>query len=126
MIRLTLDLPESLHKTLKSLAVLNGDTMRSIAITALERYTQNTIAEVKKKQMNASDVANKLKLQFETGEITEDEFKEKFYKVVDYLGEDEADKILMPYLVRVVEKIESGDFKGRTLAEIKADCLANK
>lgn len=39
MTRLTIDLPESLHKTLKSISVLDGVTMRNMAISALEQYT---------------------------------------------------------------------------------------
>ena len=39
MTRLTIDLPNDLHKTLKSLAIIDGRTMRNIAISALERYT---------------------------------------------------------------------------------------
>ena len=121
MIRLTLDLPDSLHKTLKSLAALHGDTMRSIAISALERYTKKTIKEAQKEQISASDVAKELNSQLEKGEITQSEFKEKFDKIVHYLGEDEADKILMPYLLKAVEKIDGGTAKTYSLDEVMSE-----
>ena len=41
MTRLTIDLPEPLHKTLQSLSVIDGKTMENIAIAALETYAQS-------------------------------------------------------------------------------------
>lgn len=121
MIRLTLDLPDSLHKTLKSLAALNGDTMRNIAISAIERYTKKTIMAAQKEQINAFDVAQGLKLQFEKGQIAKSAFKEKFDKIVDYLSEDEANKILMPYLIKAVREIDKNKAKTYSLEEVMSE-----
>lgn len=52
MTRLTIDLPDSLHKTLKSLSVISGKTMRDMAITAIDKYTQ---VKIEKKTIFSSD-----------------------------------------------------------------------
>jgi hypothetical protein len=125
MSRLTLDLPESLHKALKSFAVLNGGNMRNVAITALEKYMHGFLQEVEKKHNNAFAVGKKLQAQFENNEITGDEFNEKFNKIVSYLTEEEEDEILMPYLLKIVEDIETGKEKTYSWEEVKAklnDC----
>ena len=54
MTRLTIDLPDSLHKTLKSLSVVDGQTMRNIAISALERYAVSRVG--KEKDINENEV----------------------------------------------------------------------
>ena len=59
MTRLTIDLPDSLHKTLKSLSVVDGQTMRNIAISALERYAVSRVG--KEKDINENEVDELLK-----------------------------------------------------------------
>lgn len=54
MTRLTIDLPETLHKTLKSLSVINGKTMRNIAISALEKYVES---KIDKQNVNSSSLS---------------------------------------------------------------------
>lgn len=43
MTRFTIELPNGLHKALKSFSVVNGQTMKDIAIFALESYVQSRI-----------------------------------------------------------------------------------
>ena len=44
----------------------------------------------------------------------------------DNLSEAEADKMLQPLINKYVQQIENKTFKGKTLEEIKAECLAVK
>ena len=43
MTRLTIDLPDNLHKTLKSLSVISGEAMKTMAISAIQSYTKAKI-----------------------------------------------------------------------------------
>jgi hypothetical protein len=52
MTRLTIDLPDSLHKTLKSLSVMSGKTMRDMAITAIDKYAK---VKIEKQNISYSD-----------------------------------------------------------------------
>lgn len=121
MSRLTLDLPDTLHKALKSFAVLNGENMRKVAITALEKYMQGSMKEVDKNHNNAFIVGKTLQKKFENNEITADEFKESFDKIVSYLSDEEENEILMPYLLQMIENINTGKEKTYSWEEVKAE-----
>ncbi len=43
-----------------------------------------------------------------------------------YINENQADKMLKPLIEKYVNQIQNNTFEGRSLAEIKAECLASK
>ena len=130
MTRLTIDLPNSLHKVLKSISVMDGQTMKDIAITALEKYTQGNLNKrlIVKKENNPSEklatkmlmpLIKKTAAQIQNSEITEEQFQLKFNKIQDYIAEDEAEKMLVPYLKKIIDGIESKKEKTYNWKEVK-------
>jgi hypothetical protein len=76
MTRLTIDLPDNLHRTLKSLSVIDGQTMRNIAIDALKKYTKSRIDE-----NGVDDLLKPVLLQY-ANQIEEDNFKGEAWEKV--------------------------------------------
>lgn len=86
MTRLTIDLPESLHKALKSISVLDGETMRKIAINAIEGYTKHRVeSKIKKYNDGTPNSLDQL----------------------SQLPEDECDKLMAPYLEKLIKDLDS-------------------
>ncbi len=90
MSKLTLEIPDALHRTVKSVASANGETIRQFFIDAATEKLKKT---------------SKLKKPM------------KKTKNPKYITEKEADKMLMPYLLRMIKRIESGEEKTYTKDE---------
>lgn len=89
MSKLTLEIPDSLHRAVKSFASGNGISMKDFFIDA-------AIAKMKNfKETDLENIKNK-----PTKKMTKKDKK--------YISEEEADKMLKPYLLRMVQRIESG------------------
>ncbi len=86
MSKLTLEIPDALHRTVKSVASANGETIKQFFIDAVTEKLKQT--------------SKSKKLMKKT--------KEKYPK---YITEKQADKMLMPYLLRMIKRIESGEEK---------------
>jgi hypothetical protein len=84
MSKLTLEIPDALHRTVKSVASANGETIRQFFIDAVVEKLKQTSKS--KKPMKKT-------------------------KSKKYITEKEADKMLMPYLKRMIKRIESGEEK---------------
>lgn len=74
--------------------------------------------KTKKNHKNAFVVGQKLKTQFEKGEISADNFKDKFNRICYYLTDEEENEILAPYLLKIVNNINTGKEKTYSLEEI--------
>jgi hypothetical protein len=82
MTKLTLEIPDSLHRTVKSFASAHGETIKSFFVeAAMEKLKKPMKLKVKKSPKKSSK----------------------------YITEKEADKMLKPYLIRLVQRIESGE-----------------
>lgn len=118
MTRLTIDLPKSLHKTLKSLSVVDGNTMRNIAISALERYAQVRIQGDVKSENNLSLEESTQILQpfldnyikkIENKEITDEECSDTFEKIGGYLTDEAENKLLTPKIKEAITQVNLKD-----------------
>lgn len=88
--KLTIEIPESLHKTVKSYASAQGKTMKEFFVEAA--YDSLEKGGVSK-------------------EIVKDKKVKKMKKISKnkkYITEKEAEKMLMPYWIRMIKRIESG------------------
>lgn len=95
MTKLTIEIPDALHRTVKSFASAHGETIKDFFIEAA--------TEKLKKTKNL-----KTKLPMKTQK-----------KSPKYITEKEADKMLKPYLLRMVKRIESGKEKTYSWEEVK-------
>jgi hypothetical protein len=114
MTRLTIDLPTTLHKTIKSLSIIEGDSMKNIAIKSIQKYAKSKILKNKINTITKAQatkklkpVADKLILKMKNGDISVDEFDKKFNLIKDYVTEDEIDRLLSPYLEKIIVDIEN-------------------
>lgn len=98
MSKLTLEIPDALHRTVKSFASAHGETIRDFFIQAATEKLQKS-AKIK----------------------TTKPMKKTSKKTKKYLTEEEADKMLKPYLIRLIQKIESGEEQLLTWEEVKKE-----
>ncbi len=90
MTKLTLEIPDALHRTVKSFASAHGETIKDFFIDAATE-------RLKKK--------SKLK----TIKVTKKTMKNTAKKPSKYITEKEADRMLKPYLLRMIRRIQSGE-----------------
>jgi len=79
--RLTIDLPDTLHKTLKSLSIVDNETMRNIAISALEGYVKLRIGNNDITEKQAEKLLEPILMQY-SKEIKEGSFEGKSWEEV--------------------------------------------
>lgn len=88
MSKLTLEIPDALHRTVKSFASAHGETIKDFFIqAATEKLQKSTKIKTTLPMKKAKKTQKK------------------------YLTEKEADKMLKPYLIRMIQRIESGEEK---------------
>ncbi len=92
MTKVIIDLPNDLHRSIKSYAGANGETIKNFFICA---------AEEKLKYHNKAKSKKKIK----------DEF----------ISEEEADEMLKPYLIRLIKRINEGKEKTCSWEEAKKE-----
>lgn len=101
--KLTIEISESLHKTVKSYASAQGKTMKEFFVeAAYDSLEKGGIGK----------------------EIVKDKKVKKMKKISKnkkYITEQEADKLLMPYLLRMIKRIESGKEKLYSWDEVKEE-----
>jgi len=90
MTKLTLEIPDALHRTVKSFASAHGKTIKDFFIDA-------AMEKLKKKP------------QLKTKTTTTKTMKKPAKKPTKYITEKEADKMLKPYLLRMIKRIQSGE-----------------
>jgi hypothetical protein len=100
MTKLTIEIPDSLHRTIKSFASANGETIKDFFIAA---------------------VTEKLKKLPKNKIITKKPMKKNKNKLPKYISEKEADKMLKPYLLRLIKRIENGEEEVYSWEEVKRD-----
>jgi hypothetical protein len=89
MTKLTLEIPDNLHRTVKSFASAHGETIKDFFVDA---------------------VVTKLKTSHKTKtKIPTKTMKKPHKKNSKYITEKEADKLLRPYLLRLIQRIENGE-----------------
>jgi dipeptidase len=88
MTRLTIEMPDPLHKVIKSLAIMKGDSIKNITIEALTNYAKSSAGIVASSKTSKSGFT-----------------------------EEEAEKMLIPYFKKMIESIESGSKKFYTKEE---------
>ena len=93
MSKLTIEIPDALHRTIKSVASANGKSIKSFFIDAVTEKLK-TVTKVK---------AVKRTLQ------KKEPMKKTQKKNSKYITEKEADKMLKPYILRMIKRIESGE-----------------
>jgi hypothetical protein len=86
MTKLTLEIPDSLHRTIKSFASANGETIKDFFVKVVTEELKKSAKSLKKKTA-----------------------KKPVKKLSKYITEEEADEMLKPYLLRMVKRIESGE-----------------
>ena len=100
MSKLTLEIPDALHRTMKSVASAQGMTIRDFFIEMTTKQLQvKTKSKISKKTVT----------------------KKPKKKESKYITEKEADKMLKPYLLRMVQRIESGEEELLTWEEVKKE-----
>lgn len=100
MTKLTIEIPDSLHRTVKSFASANGETIKDFFIEAVTEKLKNT-------------PKNKI--------IAKKPIKKTKNKSSQYITEKEADKMLKPYLMRLIKRIESGEEEVYSWEEVKKE-----
>lgn len=99
MTKLTIEIPDSLHRTVKSFASAHGASIKDFFVEAA--------TEKLKKQAKSTKKSGKISLQ---------KPKTKSQK---YITEAQADKMLKPYLIRMIKRIESGEEETLSWKEVK-------
>jgi hypothetical protein len=97
MSKLTLDIPDSLHRAVKTFSSAHGLTIRDFFIEMTEKQLK---ASAKLKTKTAAKTNGKTKPKI---------MKKSKKKNPKYITEKEADKMLKPYLLRMVQRIENGE-----------------
>lgn len=100
MTKLTIEIPDSLHRTVKSFSSANGETIKDFFIAA---------------------VTEKLKKLPENKIIIKKPMKQTKKKLAKHISEKEADKILKPYLLSLIKRIENGEEDVYSWEEVKRD-----
>lgn len=91
MTKLTIEIPDSLHRTVKSFASAHGETIKDFFVDAATERLKKRSKESPKnsaKKTAAKKIAKKSS---------------------KYITEKEADKMLKPYLLRMIKRIENGE-----------------
>jgi hypothetical protein len=111
MSKLTLDIPDALHRTIKSVASAQGMTIRDffIAMTT-EQLKLKTKEKVLKKTAEKKPKKTAAK-----------KVKKPQKKNSKYITEAQADRMLKPYLLRMVKRIDRGEEKLVTWEEVKKE-----
>ena len=89
MTKVIVDIPNPLHRMIKSIAVSRGESMKNIIMQGLE-----------------SLVKKEMKTEIKTSND-------------EYITEEEADKMLRPYLLKMAERIDKGEEKLLSWKEVK-------
>lgn len=97
MIKLTLEIPDSLHRAIKSFASANGETIKEFFVKAASEELKKS-AKLLEKKVPKKPVKKSVK-------VKENQSK----KLSKYITEEEADEMLKPYLLRLVKRIASGE-----------------
>jgi len=100
--KLTIEIPDSLHKTVKSYASAKGKTMKEFFVEAAYDSLGKDVAKEVKKIKKAKTM-------------------KKTSKNKKYITEKEADEMLMPYWIRMIKRIESGEEKVYSWEEVKKE-----
>lgn len=103
MTKLTIEIPDSLHRTVKSFASAHGETIKDFFVDAATERLKKRAKESPKssaKKTAAKKIAKKSS---------------------KYITEKEADKMLKPYLLRMIKRIESGEEKSYSWEEVKKE-----
>lgn len=113
MTRLTVDLPDTLHKTLKTFSALDGKTMRQIAVSALEKYAVTRVSECNpsaevciSKEKATSMLESFLQTYMrkaECGQVSDEVYLANLEYVSGYLTDEAEDKLLAPYLRNILD-----------------------
>lgn len=98
MSKLTLEIPDALHRTVKSFASAHGETIKDFFIQAA---TEKLHKSTKLKTTTPMKKTKKTQKKFIT--------------------EKEADKMLKPYLIRMIQRIESGEEEVMSWDEVKKE-----
>ncbi len=99
MTKLTIEIPDSLHRTVKSFASAHGESIKDFFVDAATERLKKRSKESPK--TSAKKIAEKKIVK----------------KSTKYITEKEADKMLKPYLLRMIKRIESGQEKGYSKEE---------
>lgn len=102
MSKLTLEIPDALHRTVKSFASAHGETIKDF-------FIQAATEKLKK--------SSKLKTEFKPLAPMKKTKKQN----PKYITEKEADKMLKPYLLRMIQRIESGEEEVLSWEEVKKE-----
>ena len=108
MSKLTLDILDSLHRAVKSVASAQGVTMKDFFIGAVSEKLEDFVE--KQGSLKGQEVSRKnidKKLQKTTK--NKPKSKKTMKKSEKYITEREADQMLKPYLLRMIKRIDSGE-----------------
>lgn len=123
MERLTLNVPKYVHKTIKSYAVFKGQSMTNVVLGLVDKFMPTIVQEMQQNQVDST---------------LDDNTIEKLVKFYNYddktqkllskpmLTEEEADALLIPYLIKQVEGVKNGTIKTRTWEEFEAELEQKK
>ncbi len=99
MSKLTLEIPDSLHRAVKSMASANGETIKDFFIDAVtEKLKKSSKKPIAKKPMKKTKKKN-----------------------TKYITEEQADKMLKPYLLRMIKRIENGEEETYSWDKVKEE-----
>lgn len=105
MTKLTIEIPDELHRAVKSFASIKGTTIKDYFVElATEDLRKSNNMEESKSLKKSSKIST-----------------EKSKKSSKYITEKEADKMLKPYLLRLVKRIESGEEEVYSWEEAKKE-----
>ena len=109
MSKLTLEIPDALHRAVKSFSSAHGLTIRDFFIEMTTKQLKES-AKLKTKSMAKPKEKPKAKI-----------IKNSKKKNPKYITEKEADKMLKPYLLRMIRRIESGEEETYSWEEVKKE-----
>lgn len=98
MTKLTIEIPDALHRTVKSFASAHGESIKDFFVEAATEKLK------KSAKINPKNIGKKTKK-----------------KTSKFISEKEADKMLRPYLLRLIKRIESGEEETYTWEEVKKE-----
>ncbi len=108
MSKLTIEIPDSLHRAVKSMASAQGETIKDFFIEAISEKLKKS-AKLKPKK------------EIKTASKTKKNMKKTKAKNSKYITEKEADRMLKPYLMRMIQRIESGEEETYDWEDVKSE-----
>lgn len=127
MSKLTLEIPDSLHRAVKSIASAHGETIRSFFIEAVtEKLKQTSKLKITtkapvKNPAKPLKTSTKASINTLTKTTAKNNMKNTTQKNPKYITEKEADKMLKPYILGMIKRINSGEEKIYSWEEVKKE-----